>query len=108
VKELLHAAGLLIIEGYGLTECSPTLTLNRPDAFRFDTVGKALPSVELRLAEDGEILARGPNVFRGYHKDPEATARGLHRRRVVSRPATWGASPTTASCRSSTARRTSS
>jgi len=73
VKELLHASGLLIIEGYGLTECSPTLTLNRPDAFRFDTVGKALPSVELRLAEDGEILARGPNIFRGYHKDPEAT-----------------------------------
>ncbi len=73
VKELLFETGLLIIEGYGLTECAPTLTLNRPDAFRFDTVGKALPSVELRLAEDGEILARGPNIFRGYHKDPEAT-----------------------------------
>jgi len=73
VKELLYDTGLLIIEGYGLTECAPTLTLNRPDAFRFDTVGKALPSVELRLAEDGEILARGPNIFRGYHKDPEAT-----------------------------------
>ena len=73
VKELLHAHGVLIIEGYGLTETSPTLTLNRPDAFRFDTVGKALPSVELRLAEDGEILARGPSVFAGYHKDPAAT-----------------------------------
>jgi long-chain acyl-CoA synthetase len=47
--------------------------MNRPDAFRFDTVGKPFPSVELRLAEDGEILARGPNVFGGYHKDPDAT-----------------------------------
>jgi long-chain acyl-CoA synthetase len=49
------------------------LTLNRPDAFRFDTVGKPFPSVELRLAEDGEIMARGPSVFGGYHKDPAAT-----------------------------------
>jgi long-chain acyl-CoA synthetase len=74
VKQLLHAAGILIIEGYGLTETSPTLTLNRPDAYRFDTVGKPLPSVELMLADDGEILARGENVFRGYFKDPGATA----------------------------------
>ncbi len=74
IKHQLHAAGLLIIEGYGLTETSPTLTLNRPDAFRFDSVGKVLPSVELRLAADGEILARGPSVFAGYWKDPAATA----------------------------------
>jgi long-chain acyl-CoA synthetase len=73
VKELFHRAGLLIVEGYGLTETAPTLTLNRPEAFRFDTVGKPLSSVELRLAEDGEILARGPNVFSGYHKDSAAT-----------------------------------
>jgi long-chain acyl-CoA synthetase len=73
VKELFHACGLLIIEGYGLTETSPTLTLNRPDAFRFDTVGKPFPSVEVTLAEDGEILARGPSVFGGYHKDAAAT-----------------------------------
>jgi long-chain acyl-CoA synthetase len=73
VKEFFHEHGVLVIEGYGLTETSPTLTLNRPDAFRFDSVGKPLPSVELRLAEDGEILARGPNVFGGYHKDPAAT-----------------------------------
>ena len=74
IKQQLHAAGLLVIEGYGLTETSPTLTLNRPEAFRFDTVGKALPSVELKLDDDGEILARGENVFTGYYKDPEATA----------------------------------
>jgi long-chain acyl-CoA synthetase len=73
VKEFLYEHGVLIIEGYGLTETSPTLTLNRPDAFRFDSVGKILPSVELKLAEDGEILARGPSVFGGYHKDPAAT-----------------------------------
>jgi long-chain acyl-CoA synthetase len=73
VKELFHEAGVLIIEGYGLTETSPTLTLNRPDAFRFDSVGKPFESIEVMLAEDGEILARGPSVFSGYHKDPEAT-----------------------------------
>ena len=74
IKQLLHRCGVLIIEGYGLTETSPTLTLNRPDAFRFDTVGKVLPSVELKLDSDGEILARGDNVFAGYYKDPGATA----------------------------------
>ena len=73
VKDFFYACGLLLVEGYGLTETSPTLTMNRPEAFRFDSVGKAFPSVELRLAEDGEILARGPNVFAGYHKDPDAT-----------------------------------
>jgi long-chain acyl-CoA synthetase len=65
---------VLIIEGYGLTETSPTLTLNRPGGFRFDSVGRPLPSVELRLDDDGEILARGESVFAGYFKDPEATA----------------------------------
>jgi long-chain acyl-CoA synthetase len=74
IKQLLHACGVLVIEGYGLTETSPTLTLNRPDAFRFDTVGKPLPSVQLKLDDDGEILAKGENVFTGYFKDPAATA----------------------------------
>jgi long-chain acyl-CoA synthetase len=73
IKDFFHEQGVLVIEGYGLTETSPTLTLNRPGAFRFDSVGKPLPNVELRLADDGEILARGPSVFSGYHKDPEAT-----------------------------------
>ena len=74
IKQALFAAGALIIEGYGLTETSPTLTLNRPDAYRFDAVGKPFPSIEVTLADDGEILARGPSVFSGYHDDPEATA----------------------------------
>lgn len=74
VKERLQAHGLTIYEGYGLTEASPTLTLNRPGALRFDTVGQPLPSVDLRLAEDGEIEARGPNIFQGYHDNPAATA----------------------------------
>jgi len=74
VKELFHSAGLLLVEGYGLTEASPTLTMNRPDSFRFDSVGKPFPSIELRLAEDGEILAKGPSIFGGYHKDAAASA----------------------------------
>ena len=74
VKEHYERCGVTIIEGYGLTECSPTLTLNRPGDYRFDSVGKPFPSVEVKLAEDGEILARGPSVFGGYHKDPAATA----------------------------------
>ena len=74
VKEAYQRAGVLLLEGYGLTETSPTLTINRPDDFRFDTVGKPVPSIEIRLADDGEILARGPSVFGGYHDAPEATA----------------------------------
>jgi long-chain acyl-CoA synthetase len=72
-KTFFYEAGLLIIEGYGLTECSPTLTMNRGDDFDFDTVGKAFPSVQLKIASDGELLAKGPNVFQGYYKNPEAT-----------------------------------
>jgi len=74
VKDLFHSAGLLLVEGYGLTEASPTLTMNRPESFRFDSVGKPFPSVEIKLAEDGEILAKGPSIFGGYHKDPAASA----------------------------------
>ena len=74
VKKFFYEAGLLIIEGYGLTECSPTLTMNRKSDFDFDTVGKPFPRVQLTLAqEDSEILAKGPNVFQGYYKNQEAT-----------------------------------
>lgn len=74
IAEFFHAAGLLILEGYGLTETCPALTANRHDNYKFGTVGLALPGVELRLDDDGEILARGPNIARGYYQRPEATA----------------------------------
>jgi long-chain acyl-CoA synthetase len=75
IAEFFHAVGVLVLEGYGLTETCPVLTFNRPDRFRFGSVGQALAGVELRIAEDGEILARGPNIAtRGYWEQPEATA----------------------------------
>ncbi len=73
VKALFLRAGMLLCEGYGRTECGPTLTLNRYNDYDFASVGKPLSVVDLRLAEDGEILARGASVFAGYYKDPEAT-----------------------------------
>ncbi|MFW5741459.1 MAG: AMP-dependent synthetase/ligase, partial [Myxococcota bacterium] len=74
VAEFFHAAGLLILEGYGLTETTPALCINRPSKYRFGTVGPAFSKVELRLAQDGELLAKGPNVAKGYFKRPLATA----------------------------------
>jgi long-chain acyl-CoA synthetase len=77
VLEFFHAIGLPIVEGYGLTETAPILTVNPPDAPRVGTVGRALPNVELRIAADGEILARGPNIMAGYYNKPDATAEVL-------------------------------
>ncbi len=77
IGEFFYAAGMLVIEGYGLTESSPVLAANREGDIRFGTVGKPLPDVEIKIAEDGEILAKGPNVMKGYYNMPEATAEAL-------------------------------
>jgi long-chain acyl-CoA synthetase len=73
IGTFFHALDVLILEGYGLTECTTAATVNRPAKFRFGTVGPALPRVELRIADDGEVLIRSPTVFAGYYKDEEAT-----------------------------------
>jgi long-chain acyl-CoA synthetase len=77
VMEFFYAIGIPIIEGYGLTETGPILTFNPLDAPRVGTVGRPIKGVELRIAEDGEILARGPNIMTGYFNKPEATAAAL-------------------------------
>ena len=74
IAEFFHAAGILILEGYGLTETCPSLTFNRLEHFRFGSVGQAQPGIEIKIAPDGEILGRGANIAKGYFKKPDATA----------------------------------
>jgi long-chain acyl-CoA synthetase len=79
LAEFFHAFGVLILEGYGLTESSAANFVNRPDGYRFGTVGLALPGTEVRTAPDGEVLMRGRGIMRRYHNRPDATAEALDR-----------------------------
>ncbi len=77
IAEWFHSADILILEGYGLTETSAFSFVNRPEHWKFGTVGEPAPGTEVKIAEDGEILVRGPGVMRGYHNSPEQTAEVL-------------------------------
>ena len=75
--EFFHAAGLLILEGYGLTETVAPVSVNRPEHFKFGTVGQLIDGIEARLDQGGELLLRGQGLFKGYYRDPEATAAAI-------------------------------
>ncbi len=73
ILEFFYACGVPVMEGYGMTETATVATVNTPDDFRLGSVGKPIPRVEAKVAEDGEVLLRGPNIFKGYYKNEEAT-----------------------------------
>ena len=77
IAQWFDAIGVAVLEGYGLTETSAASSLNRPSAYRFGTVGWTLPKTEVKIAEDGEILLKGPGIMDGYHNMPEATAEAI-------------------------------
>ena len=74
ILRFFDAAGVLVLEGWGMTETSTAATIATAEEFKFGTIGKPFPGVEIKIADDGEILVKGPNVFQGYYKNPEATA----------------------------------
>ena len=73
ILRFFDAAGVLVLEGWGMTETSTAATISTPEDFKVGTIGKPFPGCEVKIASDGEILVKGPNVFQGYHKNPEAT-----------------------------------
>ncbi len=77
ILEFFYACGVPVMEGYGMTETSTVASANTPDEFRFGSVGRPLPGVEAKVAEDGELLLRGPNIFQGYYKNADATSETL-------------------------------
>ncbi|HEY8769137.1 MAG TPA: long-chain fatty acid--CoA ligase [Thermoleophilaceae bacterium] len=77
ILEFFYACGVPVMEGYGMTETATSATVNRSNDFRFGSVGKPLPGVEVKIADDGEVLVKGPNIFQGYYKNDEATHEAL-------------------------------